>query len=82
MRLPLPIVEDNSMRVLTSAVPSMQFDQAFEPDSPADSVRWSRMEELAVTESQGPPMIFKRTMHLYSRETVNNINPTVVINGK
>lgn len=80
--LPLPIVEDNSSRVLVSVTSSSGLMRAFEPDSPADSVRWSRMEELAVTESQGAPMIFRRTINLFSKETLNNSNPIVVVNGE
>lgn len=79
--LPLPTVEDNSIRVLVSVTSSSGLIRAFEPDSPADSVRWSRMEELALTESQGAPMIFRRTIHLFSKETVNTTNPVVVVNG-
>ncbi|KAK6642613.1 hypothetical protein RUM43_004115 [Polyplax serrata] len=77
--LPLPIVEDNNILVLVSTSRSTLV-RAFEPDSPADSVRWSRMEELAMTESQGPPMIFRPTIHLFSKKTINTNNPVVVVN--
>lgn len=39
------------------------------------------MEELAMTESQGPPMIFRPTIHLFSKKTINTNNPVIVING-
>ncbi|KAL0279427.1 UNVERIFIED_CONTAM: hypothetical protein PYX00_000989 [Menopon gallinae] len=78
--LPLPTVEDNSARVLASASPTTNLMLAFEPDSPADSSVWAKMEELAVTESLGPPMIFRPTIQLFSKNTNNIVNPVVVAN--
>lgn len=80
--LPLPTVEDNSSRVLASASPTTNLIQAFEPDSPVDCSIWAKMEELAVTESLGPPMIFRPTVYLFSKNTNNTVNPVVVAHGR
>ncbi|XP_053984906.1 trafficking protein particle complex subunit 8 [Hylaeus volcanicus] len=84
--LPLPLIDSNSIKVLYGPVAA-----PYENNIPAshvsfnveecDEVRWSKMEEMLITEAQGsPPMIFKPTISLYSKTSNNSVKPNAVLN--
>lgn len=83
--LPLPLIDSNNIKVLYG--PLAKSDENNIPAShvsfdneDCDDVRWSKMEELLITEAQGcPPMIFKPTVALYSRTSNNSVKPNVVL---
>ncbi|XP_077272464.1 trafficking protein particle complex subunit 8 homolog l(3)76BDm [Temnothorax americanus] len=82
--LPLPLVDTNNIKVLYGPL-----GKQTESNIPASHVtfteetadaRWSKMEELLITEAQGfPPMIFKPTVALYSRTSTNAVKPNAVL---
>lgn len=82
--LPLPLIDSNGIKVLYGAIA-----RPFENNIPAshvsfnteecDDVRWSKMEEMLITEAQGSLMIFKPTVALYSRTSNNNVKPNAVL---
>ncbi|XP_011860429.1 PREDICTED: trafficking protein particle complex subunit 8 [Vollenhovia emeryi] len=82
--LPLPLLDNNNIKVLygplgrqtESNIPASHVTFAEE----TDDARWSRMEELLITEAQGSPlMIFKPTVALYSRTSNNAVKPNAVL---
>ncbi|GAB1868073.1 Protein TRS85-like protein [Camponotus japonicus] len=83
--LPLPLIDNNNIKVLYGPL-----SRQSESNLPAshvtfnteetDDTKWSKMEELLITEAQGsPPMIFKPTVALYSRMSNNATKPTAVL---
>lgn len=82
--LPLPLLDNNDIKVLYGPL-----GKQTENNIPAshvtfteetDDTRWSKMEELLITEAQGsPPMIFKPTVALYSRTSNNAVKPNAVL---
>lgn len=84
--LPLPLIDSNDIKVLFGPIA-----KSYENNIPAshvsfntedcDDVRWSKMEEMLITEAQGsPPMIFKPTIALYSKTSNNSVKPNAVLN--
>ncbi|XP_076281323.1 trafficking protein particle complex subunit 8 homolog l(3)76BDm [Lasioglossum baleicum] len=84
--LPLPLIESNNIKVLYGPAA-----KPYENNFPAshvsfdteecDDVRWSRMEEMLITEAQGsPPMIFKPLVALYSKTSNNSVKANAVLN--
>ncbi|XP_071632774.1 trafficking protein particle complex subunit 8 [Temnothorax longispinosus] len=82
--LPLPLLDNNNIKVLygplgkqtESNIPASHVTFTEE----TDDARWSKMEELLITEAQGfPPMIFKPTVALYSRISNNAVKPNAVL---
>lgn len=82
--LPLPLLDNNNIKVLygplgkqtESNIPASHVTFTEE----TDDTRWSKMEELLITEAQGsPPMIFKPTIALYSRTSNNAVKPTAIL---
>ncbi|XP_014485657.1 PREDICTED: trafficking protein particle complex subunit 8 [Dinoponera quadriceps] len=85
LTLPLPILDSNSIKVLygplgeqtRSNIPASHVTFGVEE---TDDAKWSKMEELLITEAQGsPPMIFKPTVALYSRTSNNTSKPNAVL---
>lgn len=83
--LPLPLLDNNNIKVLygplgkqtESNIPASHV--TFNTEE-TDDARWSKMEELLITEAQGsPPMIFKPTIALYSRTSNNSVKPNAVL---
>ena len=83
--LPLPLLDNNNIKVLygplgkqnESNIPASHV--TFNTEE-TDDTRWSKMEELLITEAQGsPPMIFKPTIALYSRISNNSVKPNAVL---
>lgn len=83
--LPLPLLDSNSIKVLygplgeqtKSNIPASHVTFGVEE---TDDAKWSKMEELLITEAQGsPPMIFKPTIALYSRTSNNTVKPNAVL---
>lgn len=83
--LPLPLLDSNNIKVLygplgeqsKSNIPASHVTFSTEE---TDDAKWSRMEELLITEAQGsPPMIFKPTVALYSRTSNNTVKPNAVL---
>lgn len=82
--LPLPLLDSNNIKVLYGPL-----GKPTENDIPAshvtfgveetDDAKWSRMEEMLMTEAQGSPMIFKPTVALYSRTSNNTVKPSAVL---
>lgn len=83
--LPLPLIDSNNIKVLYGPL-----TKSYENNIPAshvsfdseecDDVRWSKMEEMLITEAQGsPPMIFKPTVALYSKASNNSVKPNSVV---
>ncbi|XP_029042782.1 trafficking protein particle complex subunit 8 [Osmia bicornis bicornis] len=83
--LPLPLIDSNNIKVLYGPLA-----KSYENNIPAshvsfdneecDDVRWSKMEEMLITEAQGsPPMIFKPTVALYSKASNNTVKPNSVV---
>lgn len=82
--LPLPLLDNDNIKVLygplgkqtESNIPASHVTFTEE----TDDARWSKMEELLITEAQGsPPMIFKPTIALYSRTSNNAVKPNAVL---
>ncbi|KAK7864298.1 hypothetical protein R5R35_009554 [Gryllus longicercus] len=92
--LPLPIVEQNSVRVLvgplpcsTSVTPVVGSNSptvpasgvTFEDDDP-DTAKWPKLEEMLITAAQKQlPMIFKPTIQMFSNYTDNSRNPVSIV---
>lgn len=83
--LPLPLLDSDSIKVLygplgeqtKSNIPASHVTFGVEE---TDDTKWSKMEELLITEAQGsPPMIFKPTVALYSKATNNTAKPNAVL---
>lgn len=83
--LPLPLLDSNNIKVLygslgkqsESNIPASHVTFSTEE---TDDAKWSRLEELLITEAQGsPPMIFKPTVALYSRTSNNTVKPNAVL---
>lgn len=83
--LPLPLLDNNNIKVLygplgkptESNIPASHVTFGTEE---SDEARWSKMEELLVTEAQGSqPMIFKPTVALYSGTSNNAVKPNAVL---
>ncbi|KAG5334145.1 TPPC8 protein, partial [Acromyrmex charruanus] len=83
--LPLPLLDNNNIKVLygplgkqtESNIPASHV--TFNTEE-TDDAKWSKMEELLITEAQGsPPMIFKPTIALYSRISNNSVKPNAVL---
>lgn len=82
--LPLPLLDSNNIKVLYGPM-----GKQTENNIPAshvtfdiemDDARWSKMEELLITETQGSsPMIFKPTVALYSKTSNNTVKPNAVL---
>lgn len=83
--LPLPLLDSNNIKVLYGPL-----GKPTENDIPAshvtfgveetDDAKWSKMEEMLITEAQGsPPMIFKPTVALYSKTSNNTVKPNAVL---
>lgn len=83
--LPLPLLDSDNIKVLYGPL-----GKPTESDIPAshvgfgteetDDAKWSKMEELLITEAQGSsPMIFKPTAALYSRTSNNTVKPNAVL---
>lgn len=84
--LPLPLLNSNNIKVLYGPlgkqignnIPASHV--TFDMENTEDT-KWSKMEELLITEAQGsPPMIFKPTVILYSRSSNNTVKPNAVLN--
>ncbi|KOC70233.1 Trafficking protein particle complex subunit 8 [Habropoda laboriosa] len=84
--LPLPLIDSNNIKVLYGPLA-----KPYENNIPAshvsfdteecDDVRWTKMEEMLITEVQGSsPMIFKPTVALYSKTSNNSVKPNAVLN--
>ncbi|KAK2584966.1 hypothetical protein KPH14_002554 [Odynerus spinipes] len=84
--LPLPLIDSNNIKVLyghlgVSTENSILASHVSLEDEETDDVRWSKMEEILITEAQGsPPMIFKPSIILYSSATNNTVKPNAVLN--
>lgn len=84
--LPLPLVEDNQIKVLLGPVikPGNNFElvsQILSFSQDADDVRWSKLEEILLSKARGtPPMIFKPTVTIYTNTSDNSTKPNAVIN--
>lgn len=84
--LPLPIVEDNQIKVLLGPVikPGNNIElvsQILSFSQDADDVRWSKLEEILLSKAQGTaPMIFKPTVTIYTNSSNNLTKPNAVIN--
>ncbi|KAG7202767.1 hypothetical protein KM043_009936 [Ampulex compressa] len=83
--LPLPLIDSNSIKVLYGPLPELRENiipashVSFENEE-TDDVRWSKMEEMLLTEVHGcPPMIFKPSVALYSRTSNNSTKPNAVL---
>lgn len=83
--LPLPLLDSDNIKVLygplgkqtENNIPASNVTFSTEE---IDDAKWSKMEELLLTEAQGfPPMIFKPTVALYSRTSVNTVRPNAVL---
>ncbi|XP_012154048.1 trafficking protein particle complex subunit 8 homolog l(3)76BDm isoform X2 [Megachile rotundata] len=83
--LPLPLINSYSIKVLygplaesyNNNIPASHV--SFDTEE-CDDVRWSKMEEMLITEAQGsPPMIFKPTVALYSKTSNNSVKPNSVV---
>lgn len=83
--LPLPLLDSDNIKVLYGPL-----SKQTESNIPASHVmfnteevnnaKWSKMEELLITEAQGSlPMIFKPTVALYSRTSNNTVKPNAVL---
>jgi len=83
--LPLPLLDSDNIKVLYGPL-----SKQIENNIPASHVtfnaeeindaKWSKMEELLVTEAQGSvPMIFKPTIALYSRTSNNTVKPNAIL---
>lgn len=81
----MPLIDSNNIKVLYGPL-----SRQSESNIPAshvtfnteetDDTKWSKMEELLITEAQGStPMIFKPTVALYSRTSNNAVKPTAVL---
>ncbi|XP_076762823.1 trafficking protein particle complex subunit 8 homolog l(3)76BDm [Xylocopa sonorina] len=84
--LPLPLIDSNNIKVLYGPIAKSHEDNipasnvSFDVEE-CDDVRWSKMEEMLLTEAQGsPPMIFKPTIALYSATSNNSVKPNAVLN--
>ncbi|XP_031831201.1 trafficking protein particle complex subunit 8 homolog l(3)76BDm [Nomia melanderi] len=84
--LPLPLIDSNNIKVLygptarpyENSVPASHV--SFDTEE-CDDVRWSKMEEMLITEAQGsPPMIFKPLVALYSKTSNNSVKPNAILN--
>ncbi|KAL0128427.1 hypothetical protein PUN28_003599 [Cardiocondyla obscurior] len=82
--LPLPLLDSDNIKMLygplgkptESNIPASHVTFTEE----ADDARWSKMEELLITEAQGsPPMIFKPTVALYCKTSNNAVKPNAVL---
>lgn len=84
--LPLPLVEDNQIKVLLGPVikPGNNIElvsQILSFSQDADDVRWSKLEEILLSKAQGtPPMIFKPTVTIYTNSSNNASKPNAVVN--
>ncbi|OXU20674.1 hypothetical protein TSAR_003364 [Trichomalopsis sarcophagae] len=84
--LPLPLVEDNQIKVLLGPVikPGNNIElvsQILSFSQDADDVRWSKLEEILLSKAQGtPPMIFKPTVTIYTNSSNNTSRPNAVVN--
>lgn len=84
--LPLPLIDSNNIKVLyghlgESTENSILASHVSLEDEETDDVRWSKMEEILITEAQGtPPMIFKPSIILYSSASNNTVKPNAVLN--
>jgi len=83
--LPLPLLDNNNIKVLygpmgkqtESNIPASHV--TFNTEE-TDDARWSKMEELLITEVQGSsPMIFKPTVALYSKTSNNAVKSNAVL---
>ncbi|OAD58182.1 Trafficking protein particle complex subunit 8 [Eufriesea mexicana] len=84
--LPLPLIDSNDIKVFYGPIA-----KSYENNIPAshvsfdidecDDAKWSKMEEMLITEAQGSaPMIFRPTVALYSKTSNNSIKPNAVLN--
>ncbi|XP_058792250.1 trafficking protein particle complex subunit 8 [Phymastichus coffea] len=84
--LPLPLIEDNQIKVLLGPVikPGNNIElvsQILSFSQDADDVRWSKLEEILLSKARGtPPMIFKPTVTIYTNTSDNSTRPNAVIN--
>lgn len=84
--LPLPIIDSDDIKVLFGFLAKPDESDilashiTFHTDDFNDS-KWFRMEEILITEIQkNPPMIFKPTISLYSKNSNNSSKPNAVLN--
>lgn len=84
--MPLPLIDSNNVKVLyghlcESTEDSISASHVSLDDEDTDDVRWSKMEEILITEAQGTqPMIFKPSIILYSSISNNTVKPNAVLN--
>lgn len=83
--LPLPLVEDNEIKVLLGPTikPGNNIELASQILSfgqDADDARWSKLEEILLTKAQGtPPMIFKPSVAIHTGKSNNSTKPNAVV---
>ncbi|KAF7386777.1 hypothetical protein HZH66_011229 [Vespula vulgaris] len=85
--LPLPLIDSNNVKVLYGHLCESTEDSisashvSLDDEDGQDDVRWSKMEEILITEAQGTqPMIFKPSIILYSSISNNTVKPNAVLN--
>lgn len=83
--LPLPLIDDNRIKVLFGFLPKSQdneilmYHESFNAQD-YDDLRWLKMEEILVSEAQkSAPMIFKPTISFYSETTNNTSRPQAIV---
>lgn len=84
--LPLPLIDSNDIKVFYGPIAKSHENNipashvSFDTEE-CDDVKWSKMEEMLITEAQGSaPMIFKPTVALYSKTSNNSVKPNAVLN--
>lgn len=84
--LPLPLVEDNQIKLLLGPVIKSGnnielVSQILSFSQDADDVRWSKLEEILLSKAQGTtPMLFKPTVTIYTNTSNNSTKPNAVVN--
>jgi len=73
------VVEDNCACVRVVAGNSQ--GEAWQMDSAEDTVKWQRMEELALAEAGNAPMVFRPTIPVFSQRTSNFQGPVIALSG-
>ncbi|XP_014226501.1 trafficking protein particle complex subunit 8 [Trichogramma pretiosum] len=84
--LPLPLVEDQQIKVLLGPVIKLGnnielVSQILSYSQDADDCRWAKLEEILLSKAQRTaPMIFKPTVTIYTDTSNNSTKPNAVIN--
>ncbi|XP_074645318.1 trafficking protein particle complex subunit 8-like [Tubulanus polymorphus] len=89
-QLPLPLIDDNSPKVLLSACRSENIEETtyiqassvtFENVDTEESTNWPILEQLLLMSANNGTVspVFKPTVHCYSNRTNNNHSPTAVV---